>query len=352
MKIKFLQASNGDSIWISFLENETPRNIIIDGGIGNTYKSPSNINGDLFKTIELIYEEKQNIDLLVLTHFDNDHIEGILRWLNKDKNASKFIKRVWFNSGKEIAKKFESDENQDLNIEILTESLDFKTSAKQAIIFEKYLKDNELWEGKIIEQGLECNLFGLKFKILSPNRQKLDMLLKLYKKQRDYFTSGGEYDFQISLKEFINEESLPDFKFKEDTSVANGSAIAFIMEYGSKHFLFLADAHPSVVIEGLNIFGYDKDNPLSVELMKLSHHGSMYNTNKELLEIVKTDNYVISSDASKHGLPNKRTISRIINKNSNACINFNYDLKDIIISKQDWSDYSNFKAKLNFEFSY
>ncbi|MBA4155595.1 MBL fold metallo-hydrolase [Flavobacterium sp.] len=350
MKIKFLQAFNGDSIWISFFENDIPRNILIDGGVGNTYKNSSNVKGDLHKVIEKLRKDEQFIDLLILTHFDDDHIGGILRWLNKDKEASSLIKKVWFNSGKEIAKKFESDENKDLDIEIVNGADDFHTSPRQGIKFEKYLRDNNLWQGEIIEQGSEHDLFGLKFKSLSPNNEKLDQLLKLYEKQKDYFTSGEEYDFQTSLKDFIDEENQSDFKFKEDTSVANGSSIAFIMEYEDKSFLFLADAHPSVIIEGLNTFGYNKDNPLNVELMKISHHGSMYNTNKKLLEIVKTDNYLISSNATKHGLPNKRTIARIINNNPNAFIYFNYDLKDTIFSEQDWKDYSDFRSKMQNEF--
>lgn len=350
MKISFLKAFNGDSIWISFFENDIPRNILIDGGVGNTYKCTSNIKGDLYKIVEKIRESKQFIDLLVLTHFDDDHIGGVLRWLNKDKEASKLIKKVWFNSGKEIAKKFESDENKDLDIEIVYGADDFHTSPKQGIKFERFLRDNNLWEGEIIEQGSEYDIFGLKFKILSPNNENLDKLLKLYEKQKDYFTSGDEYDFQTSLKEFINEENQPKFKFKEDISVANGSSIAFIMECEDKSFLFLADAHPSVIIEGLNRFGYNKDKPLNVELMKVSHHGSMYNTNNELLEIVKTDNYLISSNATKHGLPNKRTIARIITNNPKAVIFFNYDLKDKIFSEQDWKDYSGFRSKMQNEF--
>lgn len=350
MKIKFLKAGNGDSFLISFLEKETPRNILIDGGIGDTYKTTANVKGDLHKVLEKTREDKQFIDLLVLTHFDDDHIGGVLRWLNKDKEASSLIKKVWFNSGKEIAKKFESDENKDLDIEIVDGEDDFHTSPKQGIKFEKYLRDNNLWEGQIIEQGSEYNLFGIKFKILSPNKEKLEKLLKLYEKQKDYFTSGNEYDFKTSLKDFIIEENQPNFQIKEDTSVANGSSIAFIMEYENKRFLFLADAHPSVIIEGLNNFGYNNVNQLNAELMKVSHHGSMYNTNKELLEIVKTDNYLISSNATKHGLPNKRTIARIINNNPNAFIYFNYDLKDTIFSEQDWKSQPNFKSKMQNEF--
>lgn len=350
MKIEFLKAFNGDSIWISFFEDYIPRNILIDGGIGDTFKNSSNVKGDLYKLIDKIRHEKQFIDLLVLTHFDDDHIGGILRWLNKDKEASKLIKKVWFNSGKEIAKKFESDENKDLDIELVDGAEDFRTSPKQGIKFEKYLRDNNLWEGEIIEQGSEYDLFGLKFKILSPNNEKLDKLLKLYKKQKDYFTSGDEYDFKTSLEDFTIEENQPDFQFKEDKSVANGSSIAFIMEYEDEKFLFLADAHPSVIIEGLNTFGYYKDNPFNAEFMKVSHHGSMYNTSKELLEIIKTDNYLISSNATKHGLPNKRTIARIINNNTQAFIYFNYDLKDVIFSEQDWKSHPNFKSKMQNEF--
>lgn len=350
MKIKFLKAFNGDCIWVSYKENETPRNILIDGGIGDTYKNSANVKGDLFKMIEEITEKKEKIDLLILTHFDDDHIGGILRWLNKDKEAFKLIEKVWFNSGKEIAKKFESTENKDLKIKIVDGADDFYTSPGQGIKFEKYLRDNNLWEGEIVKQGSEYDLLGMNFKILSPNNEKLDKLLKLYKKQKDYFTSGDEYDFQTSLKDFINEESELDFKFKEDSSAANGSSIAFVMEYKNKSFLFLGDAHPSVVIEGLNKFGKNKHNQLNVELMKVSHHGSKFNTNKELLEIVKTNNYLISSNATKHGLPNKRTIARIIKNNPNALIYFNYDLKDTVFSEQDWKDYKYFRSKMQNEF--
>ncbi len=84
------------------------------------------------------------------------------------------------------------------------------------------------------------------------------------------------------MKEFIDEEIQLGFKFQEDNSAANGSSIAFMMEYEDKNFLFLADSHPSVVIEGLNKFGYNKDNPLNAELVKVSHHGSMYTTSKVL----------------------------------------------------------------------
>ena len=352
MKIKFLQAFNGDSIWISFVENDVPRNIIIDGGIGDTYKNRLKRKGDLFDAIDCIKSNGQKIDLIVLTHFDDDHIGGLLRWLNKDKGAPKLIKKVWFNSGKEIAKELAIEENQDLNIEIKEGEDDFYTSTKQGIKFEEYLSKNQLWDGKIIKQGNEIDFLGLKFKILSPNIESLKNLLELYKKEEDYFTSSGEFDFETSLKDFIEEESKPKFKFKEDKSIPNGSSIAFVMEYQGKNFLFLGDAHPSVVVEGLNKFEIDKENSLQAELIKVSHHGSKHNTNSELLSMIKTDNYLISSNATKHGLPNKRTVARIIKNNPNATIHFNYNIGTKIITDEDFNDFEYFKISSKNEFNY
>ncbi len=93
MKIKFLQAFNGDSIWISFSENGDPKNIIIDGGVGDTYENNLRKKGELFDVIEHIKGCNENVDLLVLTHFDDDHIGGLLRWFNRDKDALRLIKK-------------------------------------------------------------------------------------------------------------------------------------------------------------------------------------------------------------------------------------------------------------------
>jgi hypothetical protein len=98
--------------------------------------------------------------------------------------------------------------------------------------------------------------------------------------------------------------------------------------------------------------GYNKENPLNVELCKISHHGSKSNTNKELLELVKTDNYAISTDGSGHNHPNKRILAMIININPNAIFHFNYKhVRDEVFSKQDRQDYeikAKFSPELNF----
>ncbi len=81
--IDFLKAYNGDAIHISY----DSKNIIIDTGIGATYSSKRGNQpkqyGELKKIIDKLKEKKEKIDLLVITHWDDDHIGGILKWFNE-----------------------------------------------------------------------------------------------------------------------------------------------------------------------------------------------------------------------------------------------------------------------------
>ncbi|BAF71688.1 hypothetical protein [Sulfurovum sp. NBC37-1] len=125
-------------------------------------------------------------------------------------------------------------------------------------------------------------------------------------------------------------------EFEEDKSLPNGSSIAFILEIGDKKILFLGDSHPSVIIDGLKELRYSNRNKLEIDFMKVSHHGSKANTSNELLEIIKCDKFIISTDGSKHGLPNKETLARIINKHSGCKIYFTYpDLIKKIFSEKE-----------------
>lgn len=344
MKIKFLKANKGDSILLSFSDNDKiKRNILIDGGTGSTYfENKTRTNGELFQVIKTIRENNQKIDLLILTHIDDDHIGGILRWFAKDKDAFKLIDKVWFNSGKTIAEYLNLKENEELELTLDIFDNTF-TSVPQAKKFEDYLIEKNIWDKKIVSKEQSGEINGLKIQILTPTKRNLEKLLNEFKKPKhNYFTNGEESDWIIPLSDFITEESSKEYKFDEDDSIPNGSSIAFILTFDEKNYVFLGDSHPIDIMESLNDLGFSKENPIISELLKVSHHGSCRNTNKELLEIIKTDNYIISSDGTSDNLPNKRTFARIVNKNPSATIHFNYEkLPGFIFTKEDRKDFPN-----------
>lgn len=325
MNIKFLKAHKGDCFLISFEDTtEVKRNIIIDGGMDGTYYDPaSGQYGELKAEIDAIKIRKENIDLLVLTHIDNDHICGFLRLFQMDINAPTLIKNVWFNSGKLIAETLNSPQNDELDLELKLSST-LATGVQEAVAFEDFLLRNKIWERKLILMDDEIDVHGATFQILSPSTIQLNKLMKEYHEKTgdDVYTGAGEKDWNTDIKIFIDERRDKKYRFKQDKSVKNGSSISFVLSLGKEKFLFLADSHPVGITRSPKKLGYTPTNPLLVNFMKVSHHGSKANTNKESLASVSTENYLISTDSSGHGHPNKQTLARIIGKNPNAVLPF------------------------------
>jgi beta-lactamase superfamily II metal-dependent hydrolase len=111
------------------------------------------------------------------------------------------------------------------------------------------------------------------------------------------------------------------------------------MTYNSKNFLLLGDAYPSTVVDGLKYFGFSEENPLKAEFVKVSHHGSKANTNYELLSLIDSDKFIISTNGT-HNLPNKQCLARIINSKPGVSLYFNYpDLINEIFSSEDREEF-------------
>lgn len=318
MKIEMLPAFYGDCILINFKDqNEISRNILIDGGIRRTYRTV------LKKRLKKIIDNNENIDLLVVTHIDDDHIGGIIK-LFEDENINKqFIKKIWFNSHGNIYKKYgDIVDNIELKIQ---DNNNLKTSSNQAITLEKRIRDLSIWEDDVIEVSdkfKEYNFYGLKITVLTPN---FNTLCKLNKKiidelgTDDLYTASKVNDYDKSIEDLIKGD------FEEDGSITNKSSISFILEdKKSLKYLFLADSHPTDVIASLKKLGYCKSNKIKIEYVKLSHHASKKNINNDLLEVLDCNKFIVSTNGLHANLPNKETFARILNYNEKSEIYFNY----------------------------
>jgi beta-lactamase superfamily II metal-dependent hydrolase len=354
MKIKFLKAFNGDAILISFNESGETRNILIDGGMPATFLQKNKKSkleyGELKINIDLIRENNEKIDLLIITHVDDDHIGGVLKWFENDKEAYKIIGKVWFNSGKLISEYFDEQEIPENILEFPNDNI--LTSIGQGVNFEYYIESKGIWDRRIVIALEYFEYLGIKFKILSPSPDKLRLLLGKWEKEapESLDTSANKNDYDLTLTEHIASD-----KFKEDTAIHNGSSIAFILTFEKKNFVFLADAHPKIVVNSLKAFGYSKEKPLNAELVKISHHGSKANNSLEMLELIKTNKYVISTNGDKHAHPNKQFLARLASINENCEVYFNYPEQiQQIFSDKDYSDFPNFKptSQENNEFTF
>lgn len=320
-ELKILKAAHGDCIFIrGNFDGDVPRNILIDGGPSKVYRHHQ-IKGELFKELESIRDLDQSIDLLILTHVDDDHIGGLLSGFKNDGLLAQLTKKVWFNSGKLIFEFFgEQHESSNLlALENLSTTGEGNISISQGVTFESYIEEQGIWARSLILEGEVRTEFGAKFSFLSPTKEKLRKLLTKWEREKpDSLISSKNTDYEMSFDELLASDD-----FREDRSVHNGSSIAFIFEYGERRILLLGDAHDHIVVNSIKKkIALGESNKF--ELVKLSHHGSKYNTSLEFLNLIDCNKFVVSTDASKHGLPDKLTLARVYKSNSRATIYFNY----------------------------
>lgn len=335
MIVKIFPAYNGDFILIKNRIGDKMHNIIIDGGTPKTYAS------SFLNQIELLQQAGEDVDLLVTTHIDDDHIGGIVSYFSDESSDKKLLKKAWFNSGKMLTDHFGSKTDPKRRVKIIPKGT-ISMSVPQGQSLEAALEMLAIWKHPLLISGHQETIEGIELQVLSPSLEALSMLNKKWETEKSdtiLMSSNKHDDFPIDIKKLVTRD------FKQDGAIPNGSSIAFLAATGNRKALFLADSYPSTVIASLKRLAYSKDKKLKLDMVKVSHHASKGNTSTELLEMIDCRRFVVSTDGSKHGLPDKEAIARIIHQFPNCTVYFNYknEVTQSIFTDQDRIDYPNFQ---------
>lgn len=293
---------------------------MIDGGTGRTYPRV------LKRELQAIGENGQSIDLLIVSHIDDDHIAGIIKLFEDGELDKSIIKEVWFNSGELLNDYFGKVNDGDRRVTINPDP-STEISVRQGISLERFLRQLGCWREELIKvDNQPYELHGAKITVLSPDLTGLQRLHQLWtvEEDRDTQIAVVESDHKQQLSELLQNE------FSEDDSPQNGSSIAFLFEFEGKRLLFLADSHPSAIVEALSELAFSEMNKLRLAAVKISHHGSKKNLSPQLMRLIQSDGFIISTDGSKHGHPDKECLARVIAGNGERTkLYFNYD-NDVI----------------------
>ncbi|HEJ8042836.1 MBL fold metallo-hydrolase [Serratia marcescens] len=317
--VRILKANHGDCILVSHESSSGTLNLLIDGGPATTFRYGirQRYSGALSNALDDLKGKGQNIDLAILTHIDDDHINGFIKAFESPNYLRQMVKSIWFNSSRLITHHFNVPEICENNI--FLQEVSSETSVKQGQEFEALLDEIGCARAPLIMAGQIYKVGPITLTALSPERRQLEQLLHKWPTEvSSADTSSHENDYHYSLGEI-----WADDRFESDPSIYNGSSIAFLLEADDKKMLFLGDASDQVVTKNLRALGYSEMNKLKLDLVKVSHHGSQYNTSNEFLSILDSPCFVISTNGLKHGLPNKRTIARIL-KETDGDVYFNY----------------------------
>lgn len=378
LNIKLLPAEYGDCILVSVGE-ENQYNLLIDGGVVKTYQKY------IKSEIQHIKELGQKINLIVCTHMDNDHIGGLVQVLKNE--TADFVTNVWYNgffqvvSDRFYSQKDNKFTNRDNEILEKIISQGTVSDAEQEVGINEGMSLGVLIEdGKIplniIADGQAICSETMKDRIkisrdisviiLGPSKENIMDVEEYWKKDmvsRNYMfrvsnriklTEAFEYQLERIKSLYADErfkisenEDLAKYigDLKEiDESIVNKSSISFILEHGSKKYLFLGDA---VIDETLlkNI-----ENAVGVKYrfsaIKLPHHGSRYNITHDFIRRYTADEYYCLTNSKKYGHPDLEVFAAIIcNDSQFKRLVFNYPIeKAYFLDKEEWKEKYNYEV--------
>lgn len=321
-KIHLLPAGFGDAILIEYGEPEELHFILIDGG-------PYYEFNRLWEAIKIMTPHLKVLDLLVITHIDIDHIDGIIVLLNK-RSRPFSIKEVWFNGFNEI--KPPDDSLGVLQGEYLSN-----------LIQRKKIPHNISFEGKavVVQNVDKLPLItlegGMILTLLSPTIRGLSTLYKKWdtevkeigsaeairerlKNDRRYGDENDDLMGEFSMVKLQNSIERPD------KSPANISSIAFLATFEDKSALFAGDATTEYLLPSIqSLIKSNNLEKLPLNAWKLSHHGSQKSTLSSLMKVIECKKMMFSTDGKRYHHPDKSCVAKLIKFNGpDISLFFNY----------------------------
>jgi len=313
-RIELLPAKEGDAIWIEYGKTDRTRRILIDGGPIAAYERVEE------KLKSLPYGD-QRVELVVITHVDTDHIEGIIRHFAERRNKWLFSPQdIWFNGYRHMkeARLLGGREGDFLSALIRHRAPDRwnNTFGNNAIVVRP---------GEPLPSG--CLEDGMYYVILSPDEKKLKKMAGRWEKDVDKHglrpgDLEGAWEQLLNRTRYhpaegilgaageIDERLLR--QLKTDQSAANGSSIAFLLEFQGKSCLMMGDAHASTLANSIEKLIPHDQKRLRVDAVKVSHHGSKSNISKRLMNLLDAKHYLISTNGDRHEHPDPEAIEVII----------------------------------------
>ncbi|WP_158241123.1 ComEC/Rec2 family competence protein, partial [Sinorhizobium medicae] len=335
------RARKGDCLLLHYGNKDDPGLFVIDGGPKNVFEPHLRP-----RLVRLAGKRGQplTIDIMMVSHVDDDHIQGLLELAAHDVKAdgSKRLVRVtslWYNSIENVVEdsvqhplavfsqfggasagsgdqlsdeqigeiEDHIDENDEDRMENLHSGLRILASIAQGDRLRSDANKLEWPLNAEFEGALICAsetsepiplLRGLTLTVVGPQKPEIDALRR---KHHDW----------LEEKAKKNKSGAAELAAYVDPSVTNLSSIVVLVQAKKKRMLLTGDARGDKILKGLKDVGLLGKKPLHVDVLKVPHHGSANNMEKGFFEQVTADHYVFSGDG-EHGNPERETIEMLL----------------------------------------
>ena len=369
-----LKAHQGDCYLLHCGTKDEPGLVMIDGGPNKVYQPYLKDRLDKIRKVRGITEEQSlMVDLLMVSHVDGDHIQGILDLTKEEivaKEASQprllNILNFWHNSfdaliehetgdltasmkkqfgeaavsgAEELsdAAKAEVEEECEEDPEVIASSLKVLAGIEQGFRLRRDAEKldfpcNPEFDGKPIVARKNSPAMpiapGLKFTVVGPMEPELKALRKKHLKWLEDLRKAGKPVPQ-ALAAYI------------DDSVPNLSSIVVLAEVDDKRILLTGDARGDKILEGLQFtgrLGPGKASTMQVDLLKVPHHGSANNLAQDFFGRIIAKHYVFSGNGD-YGNPEREALEMLFKARGDEdyAIHLTYPIKEIDARREeDW----------------
>lgn len=386
------RAEKGDCLLLHFGSKNQPGLIMIDGG-------PSGVYGPHLKPrLEKIRQSRGlgdnmplEVRLLMVSHVDDDHIQGILDLTKEMRDAQlnarpKLVQVLsfWHNSFDEIIDHKPDELTASVESQFGPASLSGSGELpedKKSEVEDQYAEDNpqqdpdeqrELVSSSLmvlasIAQGHQLRVDaqglgfprnpefgekliladqgqrpvdigqGLKFTVVGPTKKELEALRKKHNEWLKKLKKEGKTPPQ-ALAAYVDE------------SVPNLSSIVVLAEANGKKMLLTGDARGDKILKGLQLvelLGAGTTSTMHVDLLKVPHHGSANNLDNDFFERISADHYVFSGNG-EHGNPEREALEMLFRARGDKpfVMHFTYPIAEIDVGREaDWKIEQNKEKK-------
>ena len=361
-----IRARKGDCLILHYGSKDDPHLIMIDGGPKSVYGPHLRPRLEqIRKERGLSDKEPLPVDLLMVSHVDDDHIQGILD-LTKELITSEMEHKspliqvfgFWHNSFENVidstpdeltasftnkfgAASMAGDPPDDLTVdpdvedeETIRSTLKVLASIKQGAQL-RHDADrlgfplNPEFDGKLVLASGKNSVDmenDLTFNVVGP---MLPELKKLHIKHQEWLK-------ELAEKGMTAEDALAAYI---DKSVPNLSSIVVLARVGNKSMLLTGDARGDKILAGLELVKLvKKGGKLNVNILKVPHHGSSNNLDQDFFDRVIADHYVFSGNG-EHGNPERESLEMLLaaRGDENYQVHITYPIAEIDAGrKADW----------------
>jgi hypothetical protein len=348
-----LNALYGDCLILRYEDAQGGKRIwVIDGGPRSAQVGgrPVSVWRDVLlpRLAEIEPAGPCTVDLGMVSHIDDDHINGIER-LTADLVAGlphpgdvKF-RRFWFNAFDEIvgpAPAGSAQSNGAIALQLsnptagllpegalghdgdaVTQSIP-QGNKLAANLRSLSLQGNQPVNGLVAARPGQAalDIDGAKVTIVGPLQNRLNRL-------RDEWREA-----LAATTETARAAALADlFATRLDSSVPNLSSIVVLVEIGGKRMLLTGDARGDDIVTAWQQLGLPQP-PYRIDLLKMPHHGSSANSPEAFMRFFEATHYVFSADGH-HDNPDPPVLEGLVSIHGQRPIILHFTNADIVWKK-------------------